>query len=225
VEGKVAAARGGTLLLDEIGDLPLSAQAKLLQLLQSKEYYPLGASRAISADVRVIAATHVDLVQAVAERRFREDLYYRLEVMTVRAPSLAERREDKALLAAHFCEQACRSHKLPRLVLSPGALRAVESAEWPGNIRQLSNKVESATIRAASQRAAQVETHHLFPRESDAQPAQPIRTFQDETRRFQADLVKRSLESNGWNVTATARDLDLTRAHLYNLINAFGLKR
>jgi len=225
MEGKVAAARGGTLLLDEIGDLPLAAQAKLLQLLQSKEYYPLGASRPISADVRVIAATHVDLVQAVAERRFREDLYYRLEVMTVRAPSLAERSEDKALLAAHFCEQACRAHKLPRLVLSPGALRAVESAEWPGNIRQLGNKVESATIRAASQRAAQVEAHHLFPRESDAQQAAPTRTFQDETRRFQADLVKRSLESNGWNVSATARELDLTRAHLYNLINAFGLKR
>jgi len=225
VEGKVAAARGGTLLLDEIGDLPQPAQAKLLQLLQNKEYYPLGAARPTSADVRVIAATHVDLEQAVVDKRFREDLFYRLEVMTVRAPSLAERPEDKALLAAHFCEAACRAHKLPRIVLSPGALRSVESAEWPGNIRQLRNKVESATIRAASQRAAQVESHHLFPKESDAQQTAPTRTFQEETRRFQADLVKRSLSSNGWNVSATARDLDLTRAHLYNLINAFGLKR
>ncbi|HEV8551727.1 MAG TPA: sigma-54 dependent transcriptional regulator [Polyangiaceae bacterium] len=225
VEGKVAAARGGTLFFDEIGDLPLSAQAKLLQLLQSKEYYALGASRPSTADVRVIAATHVDLQLAVAERRFREDLFYRLEVMTVRAPSLAERAEDKALLAAHFCEKACRAHKLPRLQLSPGALRAVESAEWPGNIRQLANKIESATIRAARQRAAQVEAHHLFPRETDAPAQGPTRTFQDETRRFQSDLVKRVLEANGWNVSATARDLDLTRAHLYNLINAFGLKR
>jgi Nif-specific regulatory protein len=227
VEGKVAAARGGTLLLDEIGDLPLSAQAKLLQLLQNKEYYPLGAARPTSADVRVIAATHVDLQQAVQERRFREDLYYRLEVMTVRAPSLAERGQDKALLAAHFCERACRAHKLPRVQLSPAALRAVESAEWPGNIRQLANRVESATIRAARERAAQVEVHHLFPRESDAAAAghTPTRTFQEETRRFQADLVKRVLEGNGWNVSATARELDLTRAHLYNLINAFGLKR
>ncbi len=225
VEGKVAAARGGTLLLDEIGDLPLSSQAKLLQLLQSKEYYPLGASRPTCADVRVIAATHVDLQQAVPERRFREDLYYRLEVMTVRAPSLAEREADKALLAIHFCELSCRAHKLPRVQFSPAALRAVESAEWPGNIRQLANKVESATIRAASQRAQQIEVHHLFPREGDAPVIGPSRTFQDETRRFQADLVKRVLESNGWNVSATARELDLTRAHLYNLINAFGLKR
>jgi DNA-binding NtrC family response regulator len=145
--------------------------------------------------------------------------------MTVRAPSLGERPEDKALLAAHFCELAYREHKLPRIALSRGALRAVESAEWPGNIRQLRNKVESATIRASSQRAAQIEAHHLFPRESDAQQAAATRTFQDETRRFQSDLVKRALESNGWNVSATARDLDLTRAHLYNLINAFGLKR
>jgi len=227
VEGKVAAARGGTLLLDEIGDLPLAAQAKLLQLLQNKEYYPLGGARPISADVRVIAATHVDLQQAVQERRFREDLYYRLEVMTVRAPSLGERGPDKALLAAHFCERACRSHKLPRLQLSPAALRAVESAEWPGNIRQLANRVESATIRAARERAAQVEVHHLFPRESEAAAAghAPTRTFQEETRRFQSDLVKRVLEANNWNVSATARELDLTRAHLYNLINAFGLKR
>jgi Nif-specific regulatory protein len=225
VEGKVAAARGGTLLLDEIGDLPLSAQAKLLQLLQSKEYYPLGASRPVAADVRVIAATHVDLQQAVEEKRFREDLYYRLEVMTVRAPSLAERAEDKALLAAHFAAQASRAHKLPQLALSPAAIRAIESAEWPGNIRQLANKLESATIRAARQRATQIEVHHVFPREADAPVAAPTRTFQEETRRFQGDLVKRVLESNGWNVTATARELDLTRAHLYNLINAFGLRR
>jgi Nif-specific regulatory protein len=224
-EGKVAAAQGGTLLLDEIGDLSLPAQAKLLQLLQAKEYYPLGASRPSKADVRVIAATHVDLQAAVGERRFREDLRYRLEVMTVRVPSLAERPEDKGLLAAYFCERACKAHKLPRVAFSPAAIRAVESAEWPGNVRQLANAVESATIRAASQRASQIEVHHLFLKNSDAQSAGRTRTFQEETRRFQADLVKRVLEANAWNVSAAARELDLTRAHIYNLINAFGLKR
>jgi Nif-specific regulatory protein len=225
IEGKVAAAQGGTLLLDEIGDLSLPAQAKLLQLLQAKEYYPLGASRPSTADVRVIAATHVDLQQAVLDKKFREDLRYRLEVMTVRVPSLSERPEDKGLLAAYFCERACKSHKLPRVAFSPAAIRAVEGAEWPGNVRQLAHAVEAATIRAASQRATQIELHHLFPRTSDAPAAGPTRTFQEETRRFQGDLVKRVLEANGWNVSAAARDLDLTRAHLYNLINAFGLKR
>jgi Nif-specific regulatory protein len=173
----------------------------------------------------VIAATHVDLQAAVAERRFREDLRYRLEVMTVRVPSLAERSEDKGLLAAHFCERACKAHKLPRVAFSPAAIRAIESAEWPGNVRQLANAVESATIRAASQRAAQIEVHHLFLKSNDAHASGPTRTFQEETRRFQADLVKRVLEANAWNVSAAARDLDLTRAHIYNLINAFGLKR
>jgi Nif-specific regulatory protein len=225
-EGKVAAAQGGTLLLDEIGDMSLPAQAKLLQLLQAKEYYPLGASRPTKADVRVIAATHVDLQTAVQERRFREDLRYRLEVMTVRVPSLGERPEDRGLLATYFCERASKAHKLARIGFSPAAIRAVESAEWPGNVRQLANVVESATIRAASQRAAQIEVHHLFPKtNSDAPAASPTRTFQEETRRFQADLVKRVLETNSWNVSAAARELDLTRAHLYNLINAFGLKR
>jgi Nif-specific regulatory protein len=225
MEGKVAAAQGGTLLLDEVGDLSLGAQAKLLQLLQAKEYYPLGASRPTRADVRVIAATHVDLQQAVLDKKFREDLRYRLEVMTVRVPSLAERPEDKGLLAAFFCDRACKSHKLARLAFSPAAIRGVEGAEWPGNVRQLANAVEAATIRAASQRAAQIELHHLFQSKGDAQAAGPTRTFQEETRRFQADLVKRVLEANGWNVSAAARELDLTRAHLYNLINAFNLKR
>jgi Nif-specific regulatory protein len=225
VEGKVAAAQGGTLLLDEIGDMSLSAQSKLLQLLQAKEYYPLGASRPVKADVRVIAATHVDLQAAVQEKRFREDLRYRLEVMTVRVPSLAERPEDKGLLAAYFCERACKAHKLPRIAFSPAATRAVESAEWPGNVRQLAHAVESATIRAAAQRASQVEVHHVFPRGNDAPATGPTRTFQEETRRFQADLVKRVLDANAFNVSAAARELDLTRAHLYNLINAFGLKR
>jgi Nif-specific regulatory protein len=145
--------------------------------------------------------------------------------MTVRVPSLGERGEDKGLLAAYFCEQACKAHRLARLAFSPAARRAVESAEWPGNVRQLAHAVESATIRAASQRAAQIEVHHLFPRGSDVPAAGPTRTFQEETRRFQGDLVKRVLETTSWNVTAAARELDLTRAHVYNLINAFGLKR
>src|SRR6185369_11883321 len=126
VEGKVAAAEGGTLMLDEIGELSMSAQAKLLQLLQSKEYFPLGAARAERADVRVIAATNIDLKQAAAERRFREDLFFRLQVLPIRMPSLAERREDIAELAAYFCAVACERHHLRHLELSSSARRAAE---------------------------------------------------------------------------------------------------
>src|SRR5207249_12288938 len=135
IEGKLAAAEHGTLFLDEIGELAPSAQAKLLQLLQSRLYYPLGSSKPFRADVRVMAATNSDIERAVAERRFREDLFYRLQVMPLRIPSLAERRDDIPTLASFLCENAASRHRLGRMELSPNALRATESAEWPGNVR------------------------------------------------------------------------------------------
>jgi Nif-specific regulatory protein len=226
VEGKVAAARGGTLFLDEVADLELPAQAKLLQLLQSKEYYPLGASRVEHADVRVMAATNADLKAAVARREFREDLFYRLEVVPLRVPSLSERREDIADLCAHFCERAQRAHQLPRLVLSSGALRAAEAAEWPGNVRMLAHRIEAASIRAAGEGAAQIEREHLFPEAQEPPGAKGrAETFQEATRRFQAELVERVLTEQGWNVTKAAAALDITRSHVHNLIKSFGLKR
>ncbi len=226
MDGKVAAAENGTLFLDEVGDLSLPAQAKLLQLLQSKQYYPLGSAKPLEADVRVIAATNMDLGRAVAERRFREDLFYRLEVLPIRVPSLIERREDILELAAFFCAGACERHGLPRLVLSRNALRTAENAEWPGNIRQLEHAIEAAVIRAASDGAMQVERAHLFPEpgERSVEPAEPL-TFQQATRRFQAELLRETLEDTAWNVVETARRLDLARSHVYNLIRAFGLDR
>jgi Nif-specific regulatory protein len=224
--GKVAAAEGGTLLLDEVSELPPAAQAKLLQLLQSKQYYPLGASEPVRANVRLLAATNADLEEAVADKRFREDLYYRLQVLPIRLPSLAERREDVPELAAHFAAQACARHGLAALELSGGALRAIESAEWPGNVRQLAHALEAAAIRAAGEGARRIEQRHVFPEaegapEGEAESA----TFQEATRRFQAELLRRSLAETGWNVTETARRLDLARSHVYNLIRAFGLER
>ncbi len=217
-----------TLIESELfGALELShtAQAKLLHLLQAKEYYPLGGTKPLRANVRVIAATNTDLQQAVGERRFREDLFYRLQVLPIRVPSLAERREDIPLLAAFFCAQACQRHGLPRLELSPNALRAAESAAWPGNVRQLENAVEAAVIRAAGAHAEQVERAHLFPEEAARPEAGAPVTFQEATRRFQERLLQDALEAEGWNVVDTARRLDLARSHVYNLIRAFGLER
>ncbi len=225
IEGKVATAERGTLFLDEIGDLSLPAQAKVLHLLQWREYYPLGAPKPFHANVRVIAASNCDLRQAVADKRFREDLLYRLEVLPIRVPSLAERREDIAPLARHFCAEACALHRLPRLELSANAVRAAESAEWPGNVRQLEHAIAAAVIRAAGQHARQVEAGHLFPESAGAAEGDGTLTFQEETRRFQSALLQRALEAYNWNVVETARRLDIARSHLYGLIRAFGLER
>jgi Nif-specific regulatory protein len=230
IDGKVAAAETGTLFLDEVGELTLTAQAKLLQLLQSRQYYPLGSVKPLTADVRVLAATNADLQTAVAERRFREDLFYRLQVLPLRVPSLAERRQDIPEIAAFFCADACTRHHLRRVELSRGALYAAEAAEWPGNVRQLAHAVEAATIRGAAAGATHVERTHLFPAARGAQlgggpGGDEPPTFQEATRQFQMQLLRRVLEDTGWNVSEVARQMDLTRSHVYNLIRAFGLER
>ncbi len=224
-EGKVGAARGGTLFLDEIGELPIDLQAKLLQLLQSKTYYPFLAEQPKQADVRVLAATNVDLDQAVREHRFREDLLFRLRVIPIRMPSLAERREDIAALAEFACNAACERHGLAALRLSPNALRALEAAEWPGNVRDLAHAIERAAIYAQGDGRLFIEPRDLFPDTAPAAAAEPDDTFQRSTRRFQETLLRRTLEETEWNVSETARRLDLTRTHIYNLVRAFGIER
>ena len=225
VEGKIGAADHGTLLLDEVGELPLAAQAKLLQFLQSKQYYRLGSARATTADVRVVAATNADLRTAVAERRFREDLLYRLEVLPICVPTLAERAGDVELMAEYFCDSAIRRHRLRVLKISPGARRAIAAAEWPGNVRQLEHAVEAAAIRAAGSGALTIEAQHVFPKATTAGSNVTEETFQAATRKFQEDLLRRTLARYDWNVTECARRLDLARSHVYNLIRAFGLER
>jgi Nif-specific regulatory protein len=173
----------------------------------------------------VIAATNTDLEAAVRDHRFREDLFYRLQVLPLRLPALSERREDIAELAAYFCRQATRRHGLATLELSRDALRSLEAAEWPGNVRQLEHFVEAATIRAAASRARQVERAHIFPASTPAAEADDGLTFQEATRRFQARVLRETIDATGWNVVETARRLDLTRSHVYNLIRAFGLER
>jgi Nif-specific regulatory protein len=222
--GKVAAAEGGTLFLDEIDALPLSAQSKLLQLLQSLEYFPLGATKAERADVRIIAATNVDLKAAVERRTFREDLFYRLEIVPIRVPSLAARPDDIHDLVSLFVTRACEEHTLPLLSISRAAVRAAETADWPGNVRQLENSIEAAVIRAAGDGATQIETRHLFPEEVSSE-AEATTSFQAATRRFQAQLVLRILDETSWNVVEAARRLEVTRSHVYNLIRAHGLER
>jgi Nif-specific regulatory protein len=225
MEGKVSAAEGGSLFLDEVSELSPTAQTKLLQLLQSKEYYPLGSAQVRRADVRIIAATNTELERRVAEGQFREDLFFRLRVMPLRVPTLRERPEDIPELVAAFLSQACERHGLPDLSLSCNALRALRCAEWPGNVRQLAHVVEVAAIRAAGEAASSVEHAHVFADAGAGLPPKENLTFQEATRHFQADLLRQSLEDTSWNVVETSRRLDLSRSHLYTLLRAFGIER
>jgi len=223
VTGKVAAAEGGTLFLDEIAELTAGAQAKLLQLLETREYHSLGSTTSIRADVRILSATNAKLEERVSAKLFREDLYYRMHVVPLQVPGLGERRDDIPELVEHFCVESCKRHRLPALAVSRRALAACRDALWPGHTRQLAHAVEAAVIRAHGERSTTLHEHHIFPNVSRDEPE--ALTLQQATRQFQRRYVLEALEKNDWNVTETARQLDLARSHLYNLINDFELRR
>jgi Nif-specific regulatory protein len=222
--GRIAAAEGGTLFLDEVAEMSPRMQAKLLQLLQSKTYHPLGSPKPVLADVRIIAATNADLEDMVREKRFREDLYYRLSVLPIRMPDLRERADDIRLLAQHFCQIFSADSEL-RVSLSDSGLRALELAEWPGNIRQLANAVQAGVIRAQSEGATIVAPRHLLPQSADAQRGDGERSFHDAVREYQKELLLGALTKNDWNVSEAARSLDLARSTMNSLIRQHGLRR
>ena len=225
IEGKLEAAEHGTLFLDEVAELTLATQAKLLQFLQSRQYYPLGSNKPATADVRIIAATNADLRALVQEKRFREDLLYRLEVLPLRVPSLRERTEDIPELMDFFCARACQAHRFARLRFSPAALSAAIASEWPGNVRQLAHATEAAVIRAAGKSSDSIEREHLFPCQPRAASERRGLTFQQATRQFQEQLLRDALRETEWNVSHTAEKLDVARSHIYSLIRSFGLEK
>ena len=226
VAGKVAAAEGGTLFLDEVGELPVSVQAKLLQLVTEKQYYPLGAAQPVRADVRILAATNVELESAVAAGRFRSDLFWRLNVVPVRVPALAQRREDVPALLRHLAAEACRRLAFEPLGVAPSALHAAESADWPGNVRQLANAAQQAVVRCRAAGDDAIRRAHLFPDEAVGGEAPAAdRSFDAATRKFQKQHLLEVLEATSWNVAEAARVLDLTRSHVYNLLNMHGIRR
>ena len=234
--GKVRLAEHGTLFLDEIGELGISAQTKLLQLIQSGEFYPLGSDSLIKTDVRIICATNQPLEDLVQKGKFREDLYYRINVFPIELPNLNARAKDIVELSEYFSQISCAKHGFDSLTLSEDSLQHIESREWPGNIRELENLIEAACIRAAMEANSLVTIEHIRSKPTAGSKylgKMPIiernslygDSFHEITKSFQERLVRNTLEECDWNVVRAARKLKLSKSHLYNLMNEFSIEK
>lgn len=217
-KGLFQAADGGTLLLDEIGDMPPALQVKLLRVLQERAVRPVGSSQSHAVDVRIVSATHRDLEAAMAAGQFREDLYYRLNVVTLTLPTLAERREDIPLLANHFLSKLATKYSRRLSGFAPEALKALIAAPWPGNVRQLYNVVEQVCALATTplvplalvQRALRV-------------PSVQVLTYADAKQRFEREYLVGLLKLTDGNVADAARLADRNRTEFYRLLQKHAL--
>ena len=227
-DGKFRLADGGTLFLDEIGDMPLALQAKLLRALQEQEVEPLGSNKVIKVDVRVIAATSRDLRKLVAEGRFREDLFYRLNVLPIRLPALRERLTDLEALAESLLEGIAMRTGMPQRELSPSGLAALASHQWPGNVRELRNVLEQAAMLTDNQRLDEADFAAILPvATSGAREADPAHGSLRPLPQLIAEIERNSIESalaaTGGNKASAAKLLGISRATLYERLAA--LKR
>jgi len=217
--GLFQAAQGGTLFLDEIGDMPLPLQVKLLRTLEERRVRPVGAHQDFEVDVRVIAATHRKLEERIASGEFREDLYYRLNVVKLQIPTLAERREDIPLLANEFLSRLGKRYRRGQLSLSPEAMELLVSAAWPGNVRQLLNVIEQSVALSATELIPDsLVKQALNAKESELTPL-------DEARKaFERDYLVRILKITGGNVTKAARLAGRNRTEFYRLLERHALE-
>jgi two-component system nitrogen regulation response regulator NtrX len=229
--GHFEAAGGGTLFLDEIGDMPLAAQAKVLRALETHEITRVGGAQPIRVDIRVVAATNADLQQAVEEKRFRMDLFYRLNVIPLRVPPLRERQGDVELLARHFCGEIAARDGRPARPLEPEALALLESLDYPGNVRELRNLIEGAHVFADGDRLTRADLEQvlsgapkLSSRGGDADPFEAA-TFEDFKSESEALFFRRKLDENGGNVKRTAERLGMQRSHLYKKLDRYEIRR
>ncbi len=227
--GKFEQADKGTLFLDEIGDMSPSAQAKVLRVLQDGEVTRIGGAKRIQVDVRVLAATNKDLQEEIAAGRFREDLFYRLNVVPLHVPPLRERREDIPLLAQHFVDQLARRDGAPPRILDGGAMEALAQMEWPGNVRELRNTIERLLILSPGNRITAADVARLGgPRPPDGASLGSlldIETFEAFKDAAERAYLLHKLRTFEWNVSETARALDMPRSNLYKKIERYGLER
>jgi len=219
--GRFAAAEGGTLFLDEIGDVSPAMQVRLLRFLQERVYEPLGSVKPVHADVRIVAATHRDLAALVQEKKFRDDLYYRINIVKLVVPPLRDRLEDIPLLVEHFIDRFNTLQGKEILGVSDDALSCLMSHDYPGNVRELENLVERAFILC---RSGMIEREHL-PEPVCHQSQHGNGTdILDSFRQMEASFLMSALRQNNWNRTRTAEALGIHKTTLFRKIKALGLK-
>ncbi|MGE0178785.1 MAG: PEP-CTERM-box response regulator transcription factor [Sphingomonas sp.] len=219
-EGKIELAQGGTLFLDEVGDIPLPLQVKLLRFLQERTIERIGGRRPIPVDTRIVCATHQNLEAMIAQGTFREDLYYRLAEIVVRIPTLADRPGDAALLAKHFLARFAREMNPKVTGFAPGALAAVENWGWPGNIRELENRMKRAVIMAEGKLVSAEDMDLSAPAE-DELPVNLKAAREAADRR----AIRKALAGAGSNISNAAKLLGISRPTLYDLMKQYGLQR
>ncbi len=227
--GKFEQAQDGTLFLDEVGDMSLDAQAKVLRALEEGVVTRVGGSKPITVDVRVFAATNKDLSKEIAEGRFREDLFYRLNVVPILVPPLRERREDVKPLVTHFVAQAVRSNHGPPKTIEAEAMARLEALDWPGNVRELRNTVERLLILSPGEAVGAEDVDALVAgtASGDAlgQALLNVEAFGEFKEHAEMAYIAHKLRANDWNVSETARQIEMPRSNLYKKIEKYGLSR
>ena len=221
--GKFQKADGGTLFLDEVGDMSSKTQSKVLRVLEEQRFEPLGSNQSVHVDVRVIAATNKKIEDEIAKNLFREDLFYRLNVIPFYVPALRERTEDIPILAAHFLRRFSEEYGKKGKEFSPAAIEVLLAYPWPGNVRELKNLVERLVIMCPSPR---IEPHHLPPeifRGAVKSPQKPYESLQEARSAYEREFVLRKLEESRWNMTKAAAALGLERSHLYRKMRSLGI--
>jgi len=220
-KGKFELAHEGTLFLDEVGDMSLSTQSKVLRVIETQEFQRVGGSKNIKVDVRIIAATNKDLHEEVKKGNFREDLFYRLNVIPISIPPLRDRKEDIPALVEYFIEYFSLEYGQKPKKIAPEALRMLEAYDWPGNIRELRNMIERLIIMTHSNA---ITPKNISLEGADRSDYFSFKTLREARESFEKDFILKKLEENNWNISKTAEILDIERSNLHRKIKAYDIK-
>lgn len=220
-KGKFELADGGTLFLDEIGDMSLATQAKVLRIIETQEFQRVGGSKNIKVDVRIIAATNKDLKEEIKKVNFREDLYFRLNVIPIHIPPLRDRKDDITLLVEYFLKNFAQQYGQKPKKVSKATQHALMNYDWPGNVRELKNMIERFVIMNPSE---VIDIKYVLPFKETKMNYYSYKTIREAREQFEKDFILKKLQENNWNISKTAEDLEIERSNLHRKIKALGIE-